>query len=32
MEEGRWVGYSDFHNLMRFTRKKMQNNILKNVC
>ncbi len=26
------VGYSDFHNLMRFTSEKMPNNILKNVC
>ncbi len=26
------LGYSDFHNLMRFTSKKMPNNILKNVC
>jgi hypothetical protein len=26
------VGYSDFHNLMGFTSKKMPNNILKNVC
>jgi hypothetical protein len=26
------VGYSDFHNLLRFTSKKMPNNILKNVC
>ncbi len=26
------VGYSDFHNLMGFIRKKMTNNILKNVC
>jgi hypothetical protein len=25
------LGYSDFHNLMRFTSKKMLNNILKNV-
>jgi hypothetical protein len=25
------VGYSDFHNLMGFTSKKMPNNILKNV-
>ncbi len=23
-----WVGYSDFHNLMGFTSKKMPNNIL----
>jgi hypothetical protein len=29
---GSTVGYSDFHNLMRFTSKKMPNNILKNVC
>jgi hypothetical protein len=28
----RTVGYSDFHNLMGFTSKKMPNNILKNVC
>jgi hypothetical protein len=26
------VGFSDFHDLMRFTSKKMPNNILKNVC
>jgi hypothetical protein len=26
------LGYSDFHNLMGFTSKKMPNNILKNVC
>jgi hypothetical protein len=26
------IGYSDFHNLMRFTSKKMPNNILKSVC
>ena len=26
-----WLGYSDFHNLMGFTSKKMPNNILKNV-
>ncbi len=26
------VGYSDFHNFMRFTSKKMLNNILKNDC
>jgi hypothetical protein len=26
------LGYSDFHNFMRFTSKKMLNNILKNVC
>ncbi len=26
------VRYSDFHNLMRFTSKKMPTNILKNVC
>jgi hypothetical protein len=26
------VGYSDFHNLMGFTSKKMPKNILKNVC
>ncbi len=26
------VGYSDFHNFMRFTSKKMLNNILKIVC
>ncbi len=25
------VGYSDFHNLMGFSSKKMLNNILKNV-
>jgi hypothetical protein len=30
---GAWtIGYSDFHNFMRFTSKKMLNNILKNVC
>ncbi len=26
------IGYSDFHNLIRFTIKRMPNNILKNVC
>jgi hypothetical protein len=26
------LGYSDFHNVMGFTSKKMPNNILKNVC
>ncbi len=26
------LGYSDIHNLMRFTSRKMPNNILKNVC
>ncbi len=26
------LGYSDFHNLMGFTSKKMPNNIPKNVC
>jgi hypothetical protein len=26
------VGYSDFHNLMGFTSKKMPNNILTNVA
>ncbi len=26
------LGYSDFHNLMRFISKKMPNTILKNVC
>ncbi len=26
------LGYSDFHNLMRFTSKKMPYDILKNVC
>ncbi len=26
------VGYSDFHNLLRFTSRKMLSNILKNVC
>ncbi len=26
------LGYSDFHNLMGFTSKKMPNNILYNVC
>ncbi len=26
------LGYSDFHNLMGFTSKKMQNNILYNIC
>ncbi len=32
LKSGEWaVGYSDFHNLKGFTRKKMPNNILKNV-
>jgi hypothetical protein len=26
------VGYSDFHNLVGFTSKKMPNNIQKNIC
>jgi hypothetical protein len=32
LKKGCALGYSDFHNLMRFTSKKMPNNILKNVC
>jgi hypothetical protein len=30
---GAWaLGYSDFHNLMGYTSKKLPNNILWNVC